>query len=246
MENERNQNMPDMRKLREIPAWTRKYAQDKILTNLAILIIFLVLFIGISAPPYLCGVLFKNGNIIAKTICLIVSLSSIICLLYISVPKWGGIKIWRWIDQRIYREGNVSIQEPELIKKKKLGQFVGIVFGGCVACSVILGEKFIPIIYMQPVSAVYVVPFLVFLYLWQRPKYGPLMLIWPVLYAIHAILIVAGAPIAFTNNSGLVLLNMFIPTFGYGLLTFLIIYIYSRYTLKKLKAAAHLPENNNE
>jgi hypothetical protein len=99
---------------------------------------------------------------------------------------------------------------------------------------------------MQPVSALYCVPFMVFLYFWQRPKVGFLMLLWPALYAIHAILIVAGVPIVFAEESKFFSLNMLIPTFGYGFLTSVIGHIYSRYALKKLKTAAHLQGNTSE
>jgi hypothetical protein len=97
---------------------------------------------------------------------------------------------------------------------------------------------------MQPVSALYVVPFLVFLYCWQRPKVGPIALLWPSLYSIHAILIVAGVPIVF--DKPWTALNMLIPIAGYGILCGLLGHVYSRYALKKLKSAAHLQEDTNE
>ena len=244
MNNKQNNNLKGqkMEKLKEIPKWSRKYAQNRMLTNLAFFIIYVVLFLGISAPPYFYSMLFKNDNIIVKGICLIVSLSFLVFLLYISVPKWGGLKLWRWIDQRIYHEGNVSIQDSKLMDKtnRNIGKVVPLLFGICIICSMILCDKYIPIEYMQPISAIYCVPFVIFLYIRQRPKYGPLMLLWPILYAIHAILIVAGVPIVFTKDSGLVSLNMFIPTFGYGLLTLIIIYLYSRYALKKLKGVTRM------
>ena len=98
--------------------------------------------------------------------------------------------------------------------------------------------------YMQTFSALYVVPFLVFLTIWQRPVVGPLSLLWPTLYAFHAILIVAGVPILF--HKPWTALNMLIPIAGYGILCGLLGHVYSRYALKKLKTAAHLPENTNE
>jgi len=163
-----------------------------------------------------------------------------VSLFFFCVPKWGG-KFIKRISQRLYgREGAVSISKPEAMKKKRwLGYVVGIIFGSCVAASVQFGMRgYIPIEYMQPVSALYVVPFLVFCAIWQRPVVGPLSLLWPTLYAIHAILIVAGVPILFTEN--LVGLNMLLPTLGYGFLTFTIGHIYSRYALKKLKGITHL------
>lgn len=246
MQTEENNMNQNMKKLREIPKWTKKYVQYRMLTNFVFLIIYVVLYSGIYVPMYLDEVFSKNDNVIATSICKIVSLSLFILLIYISIPNWGGLKLWKWIDQRIYREGNISLSEPTLMRtNKKIGKIAGLLFCTCITLNVFL-YGYIPKVYIQPVSAIYTVPFAVFLYLWQRPRYGPLILIWPALYTIHAILIVAGVPIVFPKESGLVSLDIFIPTFGYGLLTFVIIYIYSGYSLKKLKAAAHLPENSNE
>jgi len=241
METEENKNSTDMEKLKEIPKWSKKYAQNRTLTNLAGMIIFLILFIGIAAPSYFAGMAWKNENFVLAYVCFALSIVFIICLFIFSIPKFGN-KIMKRIEERIYHsEGTASIPEPKLMKNKKwIGQIVGLVFGGCVICSVFLGERYIPIEYMQPVAAIYVVPFLVFLYLWQRPKISPLMLIWPVFFAIHAILIVTGVPIVFSKESGLVSLNMYIPTFGYGFITFGISHIYSRYAMKKLKNITHL------
>ncbi|GAI06202.1 unnamed protein product, partial [marine sediment metagenome] len=93
--------------------------------------------------------------------------------------------------------------------------------------------------YQQPLMALYFVPAFVFEYfLLLRPKVGPLVLLWPILYAIHAILIVAGVPIFFTGNLGI--LNMPVPLIGYAFLAYVIGHLYSRYALKKLKGLTHL------
>ena len=62
------------------------------------------------------------------------------------------------------------------------------------------------------------------------------MLLWPALYGLHAILIVAGVPIIFVGAWSS--LNMLIPVIGYGLLTGLISHAYSRFALRKLRRAA--------
>ena len=50
--------------------------------------------------------------------------------------------------------------------------------------------------YLQPLLALYFVSALVFEnFSLQRPKIGPVVLLWPILYAVHAILILAGVPI---------------------------------------------------
>jgi hypothetical protein len=232
----------DIERLKEIPKWTRKYAQNRTLTNLANMGIFMLFFMGIAGSSLLAGIAARTGHLILFWVCTVVLFAVSILLFYVSIPKLGGIKIWRWIDQRIYgREGIASIPQPESMKKNEwMGYAAAIVFGTCVMGTVFLGGRgYFTMEYMQPISALYLVPFLVFLYLWQRPRVGAISLLWPILYAVHAILIVAGVPILFKGEIG-VPLNMLLPVFGYGLLTFIIGHIYSRYALKKLKDTAHL------
>ena len=107
----------------------------------------------------------------------------------------------------------------------------------------ILGFFFdIPSKFMQPISAVYVVPFLVGLWLLMRPMAGYAALLWPLLYAIHAILILAGAPILFTGPWEV--LNVVIPIAGYGLLASLAGHFYSRVALRHLKRLTQVDLNH--
>ena len=250
MNTQQNQVPQDTEKLKEIPKWTRKYAQNRTIPLLIVLAISLCLFAGIAISSYFGGIAYRNGNMVLFGISIFVLIISMICVIIISVPKWGS-KIIERITRRVYAgEGSISISAPESMKKKKwLGYVVAIIFGSCilgqVMGSVILGLMgYSTIEYMQPISAVYVVPFLVFLYLWQRPIITPLLLLWPTLYGIHAILVVAGVPIQFDRPW--IFLNMLIPIAGYGILCGLLGHIYSRYALKKLKTAAHLQEDTNE
>ena len=240
MNAQQNQVPQDTEKLKEIPKWTRKYAQNRTIPVLIALAINLCLFAGIAIPSYFGGKAYMSGNLVLFWICIFVLAVAMISLGFFCVPKWGGKFIER-ISRRLYnKEGDVLISVPETIKKKRwVGYVVAMVFGSCVFISVILGLLgYLPIEYMQPVSALYVVPFLVFLYLWQRPIISPLALLWPTLYAIHAILVVAGVPIQF--GGPLVFLNMLIPIAGYGILCGLLGHVYSRYALKKLKGITHL------
>jgi hypothetical protein len=88
---------------------------------------------------------------------------------------------------------------------------------------------------MQPVSALYLVPFLTFLVLVQRPRSTYVWLIWPALYTAHAISILAGAPV-FTGRWDA--MNLLLPSLGYGLLTAMIAQLYSSYALARLKRLA--------
>jgi hypothetical protein len=240
MEAEQNQVPQNNEKLKEIPKWTRKYAQNRTIPFLIFLTINLCLLAGIAIPSYFGGFAYLNGNMVLFGISIFVLIISMICVTIISVPKWGS-KISERITRRVYAgEGSILISVPKSMKKKKwVGYVVAMIFCSCIVGSVILGLLgYLSIEYMQPISAVYVVPFLVFLYFLQRPIISPLALLWPTLYGIHAILVVAGVPIQF--GEPWIFLNMLIPIAGYGILCGLIGHIYSRYALKKLKGVMHL------
>ena len=77
------------------------------------------------------------------------------------------------------------------------------------------------------------VPFFVAMTISQR--LGFWAFIWPVLYGLHAVLIMAGVPIRLTAVQ-LEILNMIVPVFGYGLVAIVFGHLYSRYALRRLKA----------
>ena len=244
MDAQQNRVPQDTEKLKEIPKWTRRYAQNRTLTLHVVSAIGMIIGIVIVGLLSFVIVAFKKGNMHLALVGTV--LIAVFVFLYIfSVAKNN---LWRWINLLIYgHEGTASIPAPELTKKKKwLSYVVSMVFFLGFMGTMYLGMKnFIPVKYVQPVTALYYVPFTVFFwYFWQRPRRGPLVLICPILYTIHAILIVAGVPIFFTGQSG-VIFNMSLPLMVYGFLTQIISHIYSRYALKKLKTAAHLQEHNN-
>jgi hypothetical protein len=62
---------------------------------------------------------------------------------------------------------------------------------------------------------------------------GLAVVLWPVLYALHAVLLLSGAPILFEDKWEV--LNMLLPVFGYGMLSFLAGHLYSRIALRRLR-----------
>lgn len=232
----------DVEKLEEIPKWTRKYAQNRTLTAFVVIAIICLLSMVVGVPLALTMTSFMKGNMILFWACIAVSIAVFIFLIII-VSKFGGKNrglIDEWIDKRIYgKEGTATVSVPKLTKKKKLLDFIsGLIFMPCLLGSMYLAmEGLIAFEYLQPISTLYIVPFFVFHYFMQRPRLGPLLLICPILYTIHAILIVAGVPMFFTG--GLCMLSIALPMFGYTFLAYMIGHVYSRYALKKLKSIAY-------
>ncbi|MBE7557422.1 hypothetical protein HS125_00120 [bacterium] len=225
----------------DIPKWTRRYAQSRALPAVWFMIGFIVIFISLYALSHFAGVQFRTGRYLSGTIlaagAAILALAIVIGAVALSVPRWGG----RWLDrvlrEKLYgAEGHVAFAPPAG-SRKLLGLAAAVIFGFCNLVAVVLGiAGHIPNDYMQPVSALYVVPFLVFLYFLLHAQVHPLVLLWPLLYGLHALLIVAGAPILLPDS--LDELNLLIPTAGYGLVAGLVAHLYNRHALRRLKEAA--------
>ena len=258
MNDKQNQKSADTEKLKEIPKWSRRYAQNRTLTTIVLMAIIMLFsmfvagLVGFSLALAVAG--FRKGSIILGCVgiaVLVVVLVATVKFIIIFLSKFGGKNrglIDQLIEQRIYgKEGTASIPPPKITKKMRGLDYLL----GAIGLIYILGVNhlcmvgYIAFKYQQPLIALYFVPAFVFEYfLLLRPKVGPLVLLWPILYAIHAILIVAGVPIFFTGNWGI--WNTFIPLSGYAFLAYVIGHIYSRYALKKLKTTAHLQENTDE
>ena len=142
-------------------------------------------------------------------------------------------RLGRWISP------GDGVAEPTCRQKPIWADYlVGVGFLLGVQASVLLGlVGKLPLEWMQPVSALYCVPLLIYSAL--RFHSG----IWPwlyaALYALHAILVMAGAPILFGGEWQS--LNMLLPVGGYGILSALVAHAYSRRALRKLKVLAAVP-----
>jgi hypothetical protein len=238
-------------KLKEIPKWTRKYAQNRTLTIFVLIAMtalfgmFIAVLVGFPLALAVTG--FWKGNMLlgcVGTAVLIAVLAAIVKFYIFIFAKFGGKNkglLDQIIDRWIYgHEGSASMPQPKLTKKRKfLDIFAGIVYMVCILGSMQLAMLgYIPVKYILPLMSLFVVPFGVYQYFILWPRLGPVLLIFPILYAIHAILIIAGVPIFFTGIFA-VPLNMFLPLI-YSFLAYVIGHLYSRYALKKLKGLTHL------
>ncbi len=228
-----NPSSKELDRSQEIARLTRTYAQNRSLGVVVALLIFSALSAGIGVLSYAGGAAYRDGNQLLFWTCMAALVPILVALVYMSVPKWGGRRL-EALTGHLYSEGNVSISVPKQKGRKHITLVLGIVFGGCVLGSVLLGffGQLSPK-YMQPISAIFVVPFLVGLTILMRPAVSYVPLLWPILYGLHAILIVAGVPIAFTGRWES--LDIVLPMVGYGVLAALIGHACNRHAILKLK-----------
>lgn len=228
---------------KEIAGLTRTYAQNRSLGVVVALLVFAALSAGISTLSYAGGVAYRDGNQVLLGTCMAALVPVLAAVVYISIPKWGGRRL-EALTGRLYSEGNVSIAVPKQKGRKRIAMVIGIVFVCCVLGSVLLGffGQLSPK-YLQPVSAIYVVPFLVGLTILMRPAVSYVSLLWPILYGLHAILIVTGVPIAFTGRWES--LNVVVPMVGYGVVAALAGHACNRHAFFKLKQLTRSNDTGN-
>jgi hypothetical protein len=225
----------ELEETRQLQRWVRYYAQNRSLPVLAALAVFALLFLAISLASYWGGMAYRAGNTPVFVICLVAAIAAVAVTIFLSVPRWGGRRLQQLARVLYAREGSVTIAMPYAQRTWVIAA-LAMAFGSCVAGSVVLGVLgYLPTgKYMQPISALYVVPFLVALNFLMRPAAGYIPLLWPALYALHAVLIVVGVPIVFVGPWEP--LNMFLPIVGYGLLASLVGHLYSRWALHNARA----------
>jgi len=152
---------------------------------------------------------------------------------WISVSHWTAEFVWQVTIWFYGREGFVSPEENN--RSKQLPRWVialiGLMLVYHVLGALLISFRYLQLQYLQPFSAVILVPVLCVLIYYQGLGFWAWL--WPLFYGLHAILLLAGVPVGFP--SPWYLLNIMVPIFGYGLLAILVGHIYSRYALWKLK-----------
>ena len=237
--NTHNQTDEHSSDLREIPKWARRYAQNRTLPMLGSLVTFVVGSAAFGGLSYFWIWAWLTGQRALAAAVLLVAAG--FAAWWMGVTIVGGPRIVRRIIQRLYRsEGAVS---PGPFPEENTwwqSPVVASVFGSCVITTVALVMlEVVPIRYMQPISALYMIPLFVYVGIIHGGARSPFMVLWPALYGIHAILLVAGAPIYFGGKWEM--LSMWAVLIGYGVIAALVAHIYSRYALGRLRALAGTP-----
>ena len=218
--------------LREIPKWADRYARHRLLP---------VLFTGginmgvaaiIGALSAGAAIAWRDGHIALGLALTIADIGFCAWWLWMAFSK--RLNAWTAAGNAwLYRNEGQAAPAASTRQPTRLDKAAGWTFGALVCATPILcTHSGISIRYLQPLTAAYTVPFMVYLCYRQRTCSTPLMLLWPGLYGVHAILVLAGVPLL--ANLG-PLLSVILPMAGYQLVAMLASHAYSRYALRRLK-----------
>jgi len=228
--------------MRDVPQWMQAYAANRTWPVIVNLVIFAMLFLLITGFSTLTCWVWHTGNnplFAVSALLLCVSLGT---LIWLNIPAWGG----RWQQELsqalMHSEGTVQLP---MKRRNNWLKVAAVIFALCIFTEVGLGIcGLMPTWLMQPVSAVYLVPFLLLLSRLQSGSGFAWGYIWAGLYGVHAILLTLQAPIYFTGNWEI--MNMLIPTVGYGLTAALVGLLYSKVMLARIQAVAQAIEHSGE
>lgn len=219
---------------REMGKWARRYAQNRSLPVLISLVALVGLSVVMALAPILAVEGYRAGHLWLAGLGIVLVVLAMAATIYLSVPRWHQRFRERLAGPLYAAEGTAQMACPSSPQRLRAGKFLAAGFGACILLSVALGSRgWISPAMMQPVSALYCVPFLMGIWWLQRPASSPVMLLWPALYTLHAVAVLLGAPIQFSDRWSF--LNMLIPVAGHGILSTLMSHLYSRYALRKLR-----------
>jgi hypothetical protein len=220
------------RDLREIPKWTDRYARS----NRSVQVLVGVGFTwGLIA---LCSgfTLYAVQSHMVALICASLALNVLLAAGVIYLAFSGRLTKW------VTRVGGYVIPaSPSPAEMRRRRRFEWMLPLPLVALLVIARALGVPPQYWQPITAIYVVPALVYVVGrdgWADWPY----LLWPALYLQHAVLVLAGVRL----YVGVWYMDVFFPLGVYGMVGAVAAVVYSRYALRRLRTLARSPEAAGE
>lgn len=229
MNTQQNQVPQNVEKIKDIPKWAKRYAENR---TLHMIIFFIAYFILLGAILFSVHFFLKR-NFIPAVVMLGLYIVGLIYFL-ITCDKNAA---------SYYAKTGV----PESSGLKKMGKYLSLPLIAFIIFGIIMEQRGIfPVHLRVPISAAFICPLLIFAN-WRCMKSSITCYLWAALYGTWAVAIIFNVPILTFSEGGQFKpgdeIMLAIPLTG--LITGLVSYIYSRYALKKLKTTAHLEENNN-
>jgi hypothetical protein len=143
------------------------------------------------------------------------------------------------LTDRIYAaEGEVAPEPlPAVRSSKRLiaGMLIAVALGLVLAARVAVGMS---VHYVQPLVALFLVPYMIYAQYRTERFAAPLMYAIPALYALHAVAVLAGAPLPCSDSW---LGGVCAPLFAYAVIAVVASHAYSRYALRRLRRLAKVP-----
>jgi len=218
--------------VRLLGQWTQRYVHSRSVPVLVGLAVFGVIMGAMLVLWSAAGEAYRSSDTPLLIVCGIGLFVTHVLLVWLSVPRWGGERLQRWAWRYYDREGQATPREPMPRDRMRIvGGIVACIFGACILAHVVLGlVGLVSAEAMFPISALYIVPFLTFLFVAMRVH---IMLLYPFLYGAHAAIAGAGmhdpitalVPTEFRSMVAMVV---------YGVIAVSVSHVYNRIALSRM------------
>ncbi len=227
------QHEPD---LREIPKWADRYARNRQAPASVLgMAIGALTGAALAVPLSVALAAWHRGNMMAFGLALATAAAILAALVWVTLTRRLQAAVQTIYDALDRGEGHVvAATSPEAQRRGRA--LAGLIFAVLVVMTPVIAQHLaVPTRYLQPLVALYLVPPLVWLYWPRSPVGGPLMLLWPGLYALHALLLLAGVPLPAVPEP---MMNVLVPLGLYAAVAYVASHIYSRFALRRLRRLA--------
>lgn len=215
--------------LKDLPKWADRYARNRTMPALLMMILF---FLGFAVFALLGNGLraaFEAGQTALGVALSVVLVAAVVGWIW-AVFSGAMNRLGMGVAKRYYeQEGMATAKAGE---RPEWSWRSWIIFGALITAPIVGNLLPVDAQYAQPLVACYVVPLLVWWALTDGKIALPMGLLWPALYALHAVAMMLGAPLVIAGDAGQTALW---PLLGYMFLALLAAHIYSRYALKRMR-----------
>jgi hypothetical protein len=218
--------------LREIPQWADRYARHRVLAVLFMVAIAMGVAALIGALTAGAVIAWRGHHRAVGSVLLATDLAFCVWWLWLVRSRRIDALVAaanRWM----YRKEGEAAPAAPASQETRLDKVVALAFAIAICATPMVCERVhLPLRYLQPLTAAYLLPFMVYRSYRQRLFPTQLMLLYPGLYAVHALLVLAGVPLLANIHP---IMSALLPIVGYQLLAVLVAHLYSRYALRRLR-----------
>ncbi len=219
--------------LKDLPKWADRYARNRTIPALLMMSVFFIGFALFSLLGTGVRMAFEAGRVALGVVLAAVLLAAIAGWIWAvfsgAISTFGSGLATRYYE----REGAVVAKSGE---RPEFSWRSWIIVAALITAPIVAGALPVEMQYAQPIVACYMVPLLV----WWAASDGkitlPMGLLWPALYALHAVAMLSGAPLTIADDAGQTAMW---PLMGYLFAALLAGHLYSRYALKRMRAISH-------
>ena len=231
--------------VRAIPLWADRYARNQPLPRVVAVVhavVAVVAFVtAVSASLVVAGL--RAGSAKQSGLFIAAAAVPLAGLAWLVFTRRLQAAVQTVYDALVRGEGHVvasaSPASPEARATRRGQSLFALIPAILLVMTPVIAQHLgVPMRYVQPVVAAYLVPALLVVYTRRGVIGGPLMLLWPGLYALHALLVLAGVPLPAVQEP---MMNALIPLWLYLIVAMGASHLYGRFALRKLRRLAHSP-----